>query len=72
MAVAKLLAGVRPDVAYFGRKDAQQLAITKDLVVAGLNTAVRGVTLLGSDRRIEFTQTDGKVSVKGAPSSSIR
>ena len=28
-AVAKLLAGVRPDRSYFGRKDAQQLAIVK-------------------------------------------
>jgi pantoate--beta-alanine ligase len=32
MVVAKLLAGLRPDVAYFGRKDAQQLAVVRRLV----------------------------------------
>lgn len=30
--VTKLLAGIRPDRAYFGRKDAQQLAVVKRLV----------------------------------------
>ena len=32
MAVVKLFAGLRPDVAVFGRKDAQQLAIVRRLV----------------------------------------
>ena len=32
-AVVKLLAGLRPDLAYFGRKDAQQLAIVRRLTL---------------------------------------
>jgi len=31
MAVAKLLAGIQPDLAYFGKKDAQQLVIVRRL-----------------------------------------
>jgi pantoate--beta-alanine ligase len=31
--VAKLLAGIRPDLSYFGRKDAQQLAIVRRMAV---------------------------------------
>lgn len=32
LAVTKLLAGLQPDLAYFGRKDAQQLAVVRRLV----------------------------------------
>jgi len=38
-----------------------------ELVVAGLNTAVNKVTLLGADMQLEFTQKDGKVTVTGLP-----
>ncbi len=37
------------------------------LVVAGLNTRVNQVTLLGNDRQIEFTQEQDKVTVTGLP-----
>jgi pantoate--beta-alanine ligase len=45
--VAKLLAGVRPDAAYFGRKDAQQLVVVRALARdLHLGVDIRGLPIV--------------------------
>ena len=47
IAVAKLFAGCQPDLAYFGRKDAQQLAMVRAMTTdLGFPVGVRGMPLI--------------------------
>lgn len=64
--VAKLLAGLQPNVAFFGRKDAQQLAVVRALVVdLAFPVSVRGMPtvreadgLALSSRNVKIGQAD--------------
>ncbi|MCL1598910.1 MAG: pantoate--beta-alanine ligase [Actinomycetia bacterium] len=64
--VAKLFSGVRPDVAYFGRKDAQQLAVVTTMAaelsmpvhVVGLPTVRESDGLALSSRNTRLTRSE--------------
>ncbi|MEZ5176329.1 MAG: pantoate--beta-alanine ligase [Acidimicrobiia bacterium] len=67
--VAKLFAGIRPDAAFFGRKDAQQLAVVRTMC-AGLRFPIRLVGLPTVRESDGLALSSRNTRLKGEPRRS--